>query len=153
MATATLVNVSPNYNVPNPTAKAFLITKEDARPTYDGPTAVMTSPRGTGKATIPLRAIVRDISATLEAGTDTHAGDVRLAQVMFFNRTNNAVIATVNVTLPDPNVKSVGVATYDWKVDIGSAAAKTYKVGFVVANYYNRNSTLDDATIVVTRQP
>ena len=149
--TVTYQSVSANYTVPVPAARALMIIKEDARAKYDGPTAVFTAP-GKSTATIPLKATVRDIAATLDNAGDINAGDVRLARVSFINRATGAAIATVNVTLPNPNDKTTGVAEFNWVVDNGATKTKSYKVGFIVSNYYSRNSTMDDGTIVVTKK-
>lgn len=152
IATASFSGVSPNYTVANPSAKALLINKEDARVTYTGPATVSTTSRTSGAATIPLRATVRDIAATSEHNADGTVGDIRLARVTFINRTTSAIIATVTVTLADPDDTSTGVAAYDWHVDIGTAKSKSYTVGMIVSDYYSRNSTADDATITVSKQ-
>ena len=74
------------------------------------------------------------------------------AEVTFINRTTNAMIATVTVTLTNADDTSTGVAEYDWTVDIGTAKSKSYRVGMIVSDYYSRNSTADDATITVSKQ-
>jgi hypothetical protein len=150
IVTATVSGASPNYSVANPTAKPLLITKEDARPSYDGAREVSTASRSSGRATIPLRATIRDIAATSEANGDKSAGNIGLAQVTFVDRATNMPIATVTVS-GDSEDSSRGVARYDWAVDIGNSRSKSYRVGMVVGNYYMRNSTAEDATIVVSR--
>jgi Big-like domain-containing protein/Kelch motif protein len=154
IAKASFTGVSPNYSVSNPIARAFLVNREDARVAYDGPRAVATSSQGGSAATIPLKAIVRDITVTPDNNGDKNAGDVRLAQVHFIDRTTNAFIATVNVSLTDPNDTTTGIATYDWNVNIGPiASSKTYTVAMIVSNYYQRNNPSDNALITVTRKP
>jgi hypothetical protein len=61
------------------------------------------------------------------------------------NRTTGAAIATV---VPDVN----GVATFNWTVNLGTATSQTTKIGLVVGNYYSRSSTLDDGTVVISKQ-
>jgi hypothetical protein len=138
IAYATLSGVSPNYSIPNPTAKAFLLTKEDSALTFIPPAPVLTT-KGTGKAVVKLRVTVNDL--------DIDIGNLGLAQVTFINRTDNVLIGTVNVS---QNAPGVGEAAIDWNVDIGNASAKTYIVQFVATNYYA--SVMGAATVVVTRQ-
>jgi hypothetical protein len=152
LVTAVFSGPNAGYSLSNPTAKAMLVNKEDARLSYDGNRSVPTSSKGSSMAVVKLRVIVRDIAATSEPNGDHTAGDVRLAQVTFVNRATGALIATVNVSLLDPGDASVGVATYGWKVDIGTATSKTYTVGMIASNYYQRNSSSDDVVVTVTRQ-
>jgi hypothetical protein len=153
IVTASLVGLSRNYSVNDPVGKAFIIGKEDARVTYDGPRTVMTSSRGGSTATVPLRAILRDVAVTFENNGDKTAGDVRLAQVYFIDRATNALIGLAKISLGDQDDPSTGIATFDWNVNIGpTAASKTYTVGIIVSNYYQRNSTLDNALVTVARR-
>jgi hypothetical protein len=149
IVSATLSGISANYTVPNPSSKTLLINKEDARVTYSGARMVQTTSGGS-TATIPLVANVRDIANTVDANGDTTLGDIRLAQVMFVNRATGAAIGTVNVAL-DPNSPNDGIATFNWNVDIGTNLTQDFTVGFVVTNYYNRNSTTENAVITVTK--
>ena len=84
------------------------------------------------------------LSANVTELADGLPGDLRNATVAFIDRTTAATIATVNVG-------ANGVATFDWSVNLGTATTKTYTIGFVVSNYYNRNNTADNATVVVNK--
>ena len=44
-----------------------------------------------------------------------------------------------------------GIVIFNWNANIGTNATQTFTFGFIVSNYYTRNSTLDDATLVVVR--
>jgi hypothetical protein len=149
IVTAVFNGVNGNYSVSNP-LRTLGIYREDARVTYNGSKIVRTDGGGR-KATIRLSAIVRDISATLEAAGDADSGDIRRATLAFVNRDTFATIAQVPVTLVDDNDTTTGTASYTWTVDIGSAKTKTFNVGLLVINYYNRNSTLDDVRITVSK--
>jgi hypothetical protein len=149
IVTAVFNKVNSNYSVSNP-LRTLGIYREDARVTYTGPKNVKTDGGGR-KATIRLSATVRDISATSEAAGDADSGDIRRATLGFANRDTGALIAQVPVSLVDENDTTVGTATYNWTVDIGTARSKTYNVALIVINYYNRNSTLDDVRITVSK--
>ena len=148
IVSASFSGPNPGYVMSNPSSKALLVTKEDSRPTYDGPRTV-TASKGSSTVTVPLRATIRDITVTSDAGGDRWAGDVRLAQVTFVNRETNAAIATVSVKLVNDGDTTTGVAKYDWTVD---SKPRTYTVGMIVSNYYQRNSTADNASITVSKQ-
>jgi hypothetical protein len=144
---------SSNFTIPNRTG-SLSITQEDARTYYAGPAAVLTKP-GATTATIPLQWTVKDITAVgpSDAAYDPNAGDITLAKVTFVNRVTGATIGTVNVTLP-PNAtdKTIGTASFNWNVDIGTSTSQTYTVGVIVSGYYSRNSTTEDATVTVSKQ-
>jgi len=164
---ATLGSVNPNYTVGPPQPGTLVITPEDARAKYTGPTSVTADDPDDGsssasssypssssnQATIALSATIRDISATADAAGDASFGDIRNATVTFVDRGNgNAAIATVPVGLVSPGDTKTGTAAYDWTVDIGSAASKRYTVGFVVNRYYTRNQSSDDVVITVSEE-
>jgi hypothetical protein len=143
LVTATYSAVSPNYTLATPTGKSLLVNKEDARVTYNGAQLYVTG--GSSTFNIPLQVTVKDITNTPEANGDTSAGNITLATVSFMNRSTGAIIATVPV---DAN----GVASYSWPVNIGTNASQTFSVGFVVGNYYTRNSLTDNKSITVSKQ-
>jgi hypothetical protein len=151
--TATYTGVSPNFTVSN-VSRSISITREDARTSYTGPTSVSTGSSTTSTATIPLSFTVKDITAApTDPAYDVHAGDIGLATVTFVNRSTGAAIATVNVAVTpipnDPNNHTVGTATYNWSVDLGTATSQTFTVGTIVNSYYTRNSAIENATITV----
>ena len=84
---------------------------------------------------------------------DTTVGNIQLARVTIVNRSTGAVIASnVPVVLdPDDPDGLDGVATYNWNVNIGTNLTQTFNLGFIVVNYYTRNSTLDNSPIIVNR--
>lgn len=143
-------NVSPNFTVMNPT-RTLVISKEDARAIFTGTLMDFTPNVGVSTATVRLSATIKDISATTEAGTDTNPGDVRHIPVIFFNRdTGLAISPTVNVTLPDPNKTSSGIATYDWQTNI-AANAQTFRIGILIDRYYVRYNAADDVLVTVAK--
>jgi len=122
-------------------SRSISIAKEDARVTNTTPTTVKLSPTGT----MVLTASVKDISAVVgDPATDPYPGDIRNATVTFVDRGGVVNIATVNVAAD-------GSASFTWTPTLGTAVSKTYTIGFIVSNYYNRNSTLDNVTITVTK--
>ena len=146
VVTATFVD--PNFTVTNP-IKAITIQKEDARAAYTGPTSV--SFRGSATGTVSLSVMVKDISAVIgDAARDANPGDIRNALVYFIDRSTNTIIGMAYPTLSgsDP---TVGIANYDWSVNLGTANAKTYMIGFMVGYYYNRNNMADNAVIVISK--
>jgi hypothetical protein len=147
MVTAVFNEVSPNFTVSNP-VKTLTISKEDGRVTYTGPATVKTGCPTCSTATIPLSASVKDISITADAAGDVDAGDISKANVAFVNRSTGATIAIVNVT---PTDLTSGTVTYNWNVDIGANASQSFSVGFIVGNYYLRNSSTDNVTVVVSK--
>jgi Big-like domain-containing protein/galactose oxidase-like protein len=148
--TAVFNQDAPNYTTPS-VSRSMSIMKEDARVTqhvYN--TTVYTACRTCSKATVVLRATVKDISATLEANGDVSPGDIRNATFVFVDRSTYATIATVPVTLVNPNDATVGEAVYTWYVDLGTASSKTFKVGYQVGGFYNRSS-YDYVTVTVSK--
>ena len=140
----------PNVAVTKPPARAITIQKEDARVVYTGPTSVSLGGGATG--TVVLSATVKDISAvTGDSRQDGYSGDIRSAQVFFVDRSTNTILGTVTPTAPDSD-RTVGTATLNWTVNLGSAKSKTYTIGIIVGYYYNRNNTLDNAVVKVTKQ-
>ena len=105
----------------------------------------MASLGGSSTGTVVLSANVRDItSVTGDPSWEANAGDIRNATVSFLDRGTGAILGTVAVG-------ANGVATLNWTVDLGASTTKTYTIGFLVSNYYNRNSTTDNATVVVNK--
>jgi hypothetical protein len=138
-----------NFTITNP-IKVLIVSKEDARATYTGPTAVKTACHTCTSATVTLRARVRDISATAEAAGDLDAGDVRNANVTFVDRSTNAILGTATVTLTGSD-QTVGEATVNWTANIGSSSSRSFTIGMIVGNAYNRNSTTENAVVVVSK--
>jgi hypothetical protein len=156
VATATYTGVSPNFTVINVT-KSISILKEDARTYYTGATSVSTGSSTSSTATIAITSTIKDITAVpSDPAWDPYPGDISLAQVSFVNRATGAIIATVSVAhVPqsDPTDYTIGIASYNWTVDIGTAASQTFTIGTIVSGYYTRNSTTEDATVTVSRGP
>jgi hypothetical protein len=136
-----------NFNVTSG-PRSMTIQKEDARVSYGGPTSFTL---GGATGTVVLNLTVKDISAmTGDPAWDANPGDIRNAQIQFWDRGTNTVLGTVNVTAgPDP--ATVGTATFNWAVNLGTATSKTYSIGFVATNYYNRNQSVDDVNITVNK--
>jgi hypothetical protein len=127
--------------VASSSTRAFSIAKEDARITNTTPATVKL---GAATGTVTLTANVKDISAvTGDPAWDNFPGNIDLATVTFIDRGTGATIATVPVV--------GGVARFDWAVNLGTATTKTFTIGFMVSNYYNRSNTADNATVVVNK--
>jgi YVTN family beta-propeller protein len=147
VVTATFVD--PNVAVSNP-YRGIIIQKEDARVAYTGPTSVSFGGSATG--TVRLSVSAKDITAvTGDPARDANPGDIQNAQVAFVDRATNTILGIVAVRLSDSD-SGIGTASYDWPVNLGMAKSKTYTIGFLVTNYYYRNSTADNAVVVVTKQ-
>ena len=148
-ARATFNNVSGNYSVMSPT-RVLMIGKEDARAALSGTQMVFSG--GDGGAMVDLNAIVKDISATSEAGTDTYGGDIRHAPVLFLNRnTGMAISPALGVALQDPNNKLIGVSNYDWPVNLGASNAQTFRIGVLIDRYFVRYNSADDLLVTVAK--
>jgi hypothetical protein len=108
---------------------------------------------GDGLATIELKVKVKDIARTLEANGDTAIGNIQLARVTIVNRSTGGVIASNVPVVIDPDDPSGldGVAIYNWNVNIGANLTQTFNLGFMVVNYYTRNSALDNSPVIVNR--
>jgi hypothetical protein len=129
----------------------IVVSKEDALVTYSGIAYASTPSVSTGVATVTLRATIEDITSQFP-GLDPDAGDIRNAKVTFINRDTGAIIATnVPVTLLSSGNSKVGIASYDWTVDIGSADSASFTIGIIVNNYYTRDSALDNTVVTVTK--
>jgi hypothetical protein len=132
--TITYLGVNPNYTVANKSS-SMSITREDAVVAYAGDTKVVCTT--CSAVAVQLRARVSEADASV--------GDVRNATVSFVNRTTGLTIATVAVAAD-------GTASTTWTVNLGTSATQTTKIGMVVSGYYIRSNTLDDGTVVVSKQ-
>jgi len=139
----------PSYEIYNP-ARSISVLREDARVSFTAPTTVNTQCGSCSTAVVRLEATVRDISLA-GPGTDQDPGDVGTSTVSFVNRATGAVIQTVAVAA-DPKDSRVGKAVYDWRVDIGKTASRTFTIGMAVGNQYVRNSAVDDVKVKVVRK-
>jgi len=131
VVSATLVNPNPSFAITNPTNRTVGILKEDAGVTYSGSTSLALV-----AGTVPLTVTVSDIA-------DGYRGDIRNAQVQFYDRVTNALLGTAAVTSNDAN-PTVGTATINW-----AAAPGTYTIGFSVTNYYSRGNAADNVQVTV----
>src|SRR5439155_2801787 len=123
----------------------IVVGPQDAAATYNGTAYVSTASATSSTAQVTLHANI----VVAGAATD---GDVRKATVTFINRDTGAIIAAnVPVTLPTASDHRRGVANYNWKVDIGSANARTFTIGIIVNGYYTRDSSFDNALITVAK--
>jgi hypothetical protein len=145
--TAVLNNINPNYTVNNPAPKNLTITKEEGRATYMG--TLFATVQSSGNVT--LRAIVKDISATNDAGTDGNEGDIRHATATFINRdTGFAISPAIPVKALDEDNPQTGEVTYNWPVSLGSNG-QTFRIGMRIDNYYTRDHASEDALVTVAR--
>jgi hypothetical protein len=148
--TAEFTGVNANFTVTNATTP-LTITQEDARATYTGLTFVSTPSTSTSTATVTLRATIQDITAALPA-TDADAGDIRKATVKFVDRdASDAVLCVATLGLVNPADVKTASASCDWSASIGSSDAAHFTVGIIVAGYYTRNASEDDAVVTVSK--
>ena len=147
--TAVFNQDAPNYTISN-ILKSMSLIKEDARVVQYGGTTTYTACPSCTTAKVLLRATVKDISATAEANGDTSPGDIRNATFTFINRSSYGGIATVPVTVSDLADPRTGEAVYEWAVDLGSAASKSFKIGYSVGGLYTYH-TYDYVTVTVAR--
>ena len=148
----TAVLDSPNY-LPASASRSMTVLKEDARVAgyASGYVHKVYTPCSTcNVAKVILRVAVKDISVTPDANGDITPGDIRNAVVNFTNKSTYALIGSAPVTLPDPNVLTAGEAAYEWTVDLGGAAWKSFNVGYSVSGAYSRTS-YDYFTVTVYR--
>ncbi|MEK6320345.1 MAG: HYR domain-containing protein [Acidobacteriota bacterium] len=148
--TAVFGGVNPNFMVTNPTTTLNII-QEDARAYYTGALYASTACAICSTATVTLSATIKDITA-VDSASDNCPGDIRNAKVTFINRDTNTVIqANQPVGLVSAGDTTVGTATYNWNVSIGSANSQTYTVGVIVTNYYTRDSSDEDTVVTVSK--
>jgi hypothetical protein len=125
------------------------VGQENADATYDGPLFVSTDTGHPDNGVVPLRAVIRDITA-FEPLVDTEAGLITSATVRFINRDTGAIIASglpVFLLGSDPKV---GVATFDWPVSLEhNEKATSFDVGVEVDGFYT--ATAEDVLITVAR--
>lgn len=126
-----------------------VVEQENADATYDGPLFVSTDPQNPNDGVVPLRAVIRDVTA-FDPSADAEAGYVTTATVSFINRDTGAVIASgVPVSLLGLDSK-VGIATYDWDVSLQpNATAATFDIGVEIDGFYT--GVADDLLITVAR--
>ncbi|HMC67909.1 MAG TPA: MBG domain-containing protein, partial [Mycobacteriales bacterium] len=106
--TVTAAFTDPNFSMTNP-AKLITIRAEDARVAYGGPTSFAL---GAATGTVTLNLTVKDITAMVgDPASDATAGDIRNAQVQFFDRGTNTILGTVNVSSGADT--TVGTATFN----------------------------------------
>ncbi|HEY9879774.1 MAG TPA: VCBS domain-containing protein [Leptolyngbyaceae cyanobacterium] len=130
------------------TFTALTVNPENARTLFDGQTFVSTD--SSGNARVTLRSIIQDVTAL---GLDSTGGNINRATVSFINRATGAVLASnVPVTLMQQNNQLVGVATFDWNVNIGNVDSDTFTVGTIVnGSFYNQNTPLEDTTVTISK--
>ncbi|HEX4997947.1 MAG TPA: Ig-like domain-containing protein, partial [Terriglobia bacterium] len=145
------VNVADDDGASTTASITIVVSQEDARVSYIGPMLVATPSISNSVATIELRAVIQDITAVLPL-IDPDGGVITNATVTFVNRDTGATIAAnIPVTLLQASDSLVGIATFNWVVNLGNADAQSFTIGFVVGNYYTRNDSSDDALVTVTR--
>jgi hypothetical protein len=130
---ASMLNPDPRFTMTNPTNKAMSPAREDARVAYTGTTALSLG----GSTTVPLKVLVTEPA-------DGSPGDLRTAQVLFYDRGTGVLIGTSSVAQD-------GTAIFNWPANLGGANSKSFTLGFVVAGYYTRNNTLDNASVTVSK--
>jgi hypothetical protein len=135
---------------------AIDVQPEDADATYVGPLFVSTDPANPDDGVVPLRAVIRDITA-FDPAADSEAGLITTATVSFVNRDllesdpNYVIASGLPVSLLDTD-PTLGVATFDWDVTLNpSSTAESFTVGIVVDGFYTRDASTDDVVVTVAR--
>ena len=95
------------------------MTKEDADATYTGDMLAFTAPGGTS-AMVLLRATIRDSSLYT---TDTSAGDIRNATVVF--KSGTTPLCSFTSPLPLLNPSDARAATVECSRSFGSASTRS----------------------------
>jgi len=157
---ATFTSTNPNFaNSPTASPVTLTVNKEDARATYTGTLFAWTKSTTDGSATITLSATIQDITAVDPSASapypDNYPGDITKATVTFVNRDTipaTVIAANVPIGLVNAGDTKTGTATYNWAVNIGSAAdSAQYTIGIIVNNYYTRDSSFDDGVVTVSK--
>ncbi len=152
---AIVSGVNPYFTVSHAT-NTLTVVAENAQASLTGSTAICAN--SLGKATVPLRATVRDISAVSgDPAFDPDGGTVANARVAFVNRETGAVIGEVPVTASKSDPR-IGTAAFNWTVNLGAPTTTTFQVGVIVKNYYDANDAAADqsitvSSVVITQQP
>lgn len=130
------------------------VLPEDARSVFGGTLFQGTASPTSGTTVLALRATVWDLS-TLPVGDpehDPYPAEIRNATASFVDRNTGSVIAAnLPVQVPDPTAPTVGVVSFDWPVDIGTADSKSYAIGVIVGGWFERDSREDDVLVTVSR--
>jgi hypothetical protein len=129
----------------------FDIIPEDARVNFTGTQLVATQSSTSGFANVTLRATVQDITAvTGDLVYDAFAGDIRNARVRFIK---DGVVLTdwLTPTLVNNTDLKIGVVSYNWSVNIGTATDEEYTIGIEVGTpgYYLRYDQSDNTVVTV----
>jgi len=148
-----------NYDFSTFNKGNLTVTQEDARAYYTGPMFVNTSGPTSNTATVTLSATIKDITPvdpTMSApNPDNYPGVITNAKVTFVNRDNNSQVIASNVPVGLVNAgdSTVGTATFNWSVNLGTSVSQTYTIGIIVTNYYTRDSSFDDDVVTVSVPP
>jgi hypothetical protein len=144
---AVFTGVNPFFTVSSVT-NSLTVNAEDARAAYIGPATVFAT--ATGKATVSLKAAVKDITAVIgDSAFDANAGMIKNARVVFLNRDTDVLIGEVGVVAGTD--QRIGSATLNWSVDIGTASSVSYNIGIRVKSYYLLEDSLTDAVVTVRK--
>ncbi len=130
------------------------VTQENANVVYTGATYLNTSSVNSTTLTLPLEALIRDISVVNPA--DANPGDIRNATVTFtvydaFTNSQVGTPITAILGLVSASDLRIALAQASFAANIGSAAAATYRVHTTVSNYYAADNTSDDSLITVSK--
>ncbi len=130
------------------------VLPEDARSSFAGVLFQGASSPTSSTTMLTLRATVWDLS-TLPSDDlehDPYPADIRKATVTFVDRTTGLVIAgDLPVQAPDPDAPELGMVSFDWPVDIGSADSESYSIGMIIGGWFDRDSREDDVLVTVSR--
>lgn len=150
---------NPNYDVAAITPKDLVVTEEDARVTYTGPTTLAAT-QGTADASavVTLRATIQDISATPDADGDVNSGDIRLAEVRFLDNETPIIVEGLtdangwileDINLVDQTDLTTGIVSLEWPLTIPTDTEVQLNIGTEVSGFYSRKSAEDDIIVTV----
>lgn len=149
LALGTLLAANYNFEF---TGATLTVLHEDAREMYSGPLFITTPCASCSTTTVTLSAVIEDITAiTEDPAFDPYAGDIQNATVTFVNRDTNTPIATVPVALVSSGDTTIGIATFEWTVNIGTIDSIDFTIGVVVSGYYESDSSADDVVVTVSK--
>jgi hypothetical protein len=136
-----------------PTDVTLIVTPEDARVDYTGPTFVSAPSVNTGSIALELRATVRDISVVPGViPPDIEPGDITHATVTFVDRTTNAVLCTAPVVRIFAGNDTTGGASCTANFATpGANASWPFTVGMVVGGWYIRDAAADNVLVTVLK--
>jgi hypothetical protein len=136
-ATVMYTSDSANWTGSTSTANSLTVSQEDASATYSGGTLFWGTSTTASTATATLAATITDAS-------DGSPGDIRNARVSFIDYTNpttpKTLCSNLSVGLVSTSDTTVGTATCNASLAIGTQNGTSYNIGIQVSGYYTNTS-------------